>query len=330
MSVVLAGVDGGNSKTIALVARPDGTIVGTGRVDRNGDPHKVGIERAVGVHREALESALAAAGASPHDVLAAALSLAGADWPEDIEALAAAHRAWLPSSRVVNDAIGALRTAVPSGPGVVVVCGTGTATGARGPDGRTWHSSFWQEPQGGHELGVRALQAVYRADLGIDPPTALTSAILEATGEPSVEALLHHATARGMSDRRDPAVLAPVLLDTAAAADPAALAIVTAHGASLGRTAVAAARRVGIPLEHPFPLALTGGVMGHPSPLLPDAIAAAVRAAAPRVVVTRPDLEPAVGALLLAFDAAERPAGADVVDRIRATGRASGQSGSAA
>jgi N-acetylglucosamine kinase-like BadF-type ATPase len=200
----------------------------------------------------------------------------------------------------------------------VVVCGTGTATGARGPRGDTWHSGFWQEPQGGHELGVRALQAIYRAELGIDPPTALTDAILRATGEPSVEAVLHHATWRGVRDRRDPALLAPVLLDIAATGDTEALRIVTAHGASLGRTALAAARRVGIPLDGPFPLALTGGLLRHPSTLLPDAIAAEVRAGAAEVNVLRPRLEPVVGALLLAFDSAGLPVSPETIEALDA------------
>jgi N-acetylglucosamine kinase-like BadF-type ATPase len=315
----LLGVDGGNSKTIALVARPDGTVVGMGRVAGNGDLYKVGLDQAVAVHRTAVEAALAVAGLEAADVGAAVLSLAGADWPEDIADLTAAHEAWLPGARVVNDAIGALRAAVPSGPGVVVVCGTGTATGARGPDGSTWHSSFWQETQGAHELGVRALRAIYRAELGIDPPTALTAAILAATGEPTAESVLHHASARGIANRRDPAALAATLLEVAAAGDAAAGRIVARHGAALARTALAAARRVRIPLETAFPVALTGGVLRHESTVLPDAIAAELRSSAPSLEIVRPDVEPVVGALLLAFDAAAIPATPWVVERIRET-----------
>jgi N-acetylglucosamine kinase-like BadF-type ATPase len=317
--VHLLGVDGGNSKTAALVATPDGTVVGAGRVAGNGDPYNVGIAAAVAKHREAVEAALATAGLRPADVRGAVLSLAGADWPEDIAELTEAHRTWLPGAHVVNDAIGALRSAVPAGPGVVVVCGTGTATGARGPDGSTWHASFWQETQGAHELGVRALRAIYRAELGIDPPTALTGAILAATGEPTVEAVLRHASARGIANRRDPAALAAVLLETADAGDAAARGIVAGHGASLARTALAAARHVGIPLDRAFPVALTGGVLRHPSSVLPDAITAEIHSSAPAAAIVRPDVEPVVGALLLAFDAAGVPTTAWVMDRIRET-----------
>src|SRR4051812_43342854 len=283
---ILLGVDGGNTKTLAVAAAPDGTVLGTGRVARGSDIHAVPIATAIAVHHEAADRALGDRVEEARVV--AGLSLAGADWPEDIAALDAAHGRRWPDRVVVNDAIGALRGAIPSGPGVVVVCGTGTATGARGPARATWHSGFWQEAQGGHELGVRALQAVYRAELGIDPPTALTDAVLAATGERDVETLLHHATGREVVGRRDPAVLAPVLLATADAGDPAAGAIVARHGAALGRMALAAARRVGIGSDDRFDLALAGGVLRAHRGSLRQAIIATVRAEAPAVRLVEP------------------------------------------
>jgi N-acetylglucosamine kinase-like BadF-type ATPase len=339
---LLLGVDGGNTKTVAAVATPDGTIVGTARILRGSDIYAVEPEAAVAIQLEVADRALAAAeaaqagpapaapaapsadepggsrdraGAAPS--VSAAFSLAGADWPEDIALLEGRLGARWPGAVVVNDAIGALRAAIPDGPGVVVVCGTGAATGARGPDGRTWHSSFWQEPQGAHELGVRTLQAIARAELGIDPPTALTERVLAATGEPDVEALLHHMHGRETANRRDPASLAWVLLETAAAGDPAATAIVETHGAELGRTALAAARRTGIDLAGPFALALSGGVLRHPSAGLRQAIASTVRAGAPLAELVGPPPEPVAGAVLLAFDAAGLPASPEIRARIR-------------
>ncbi|MBA2719181.1 MAG: hypothetical protein H0U52_08095 [Chloroflexi bacterium] len=317
---ILLGVDGGNTKTVAVVAGADGTILGAARVLRTSDIYAVPPDVAVAIHHEVSDAALAAAGIrgdGGRASISAAFSLAGADWPEDIELLESRLRPRWPDAVVVNDAIGALRAAVPEGPGVVVVCGTGAATGARGPDGKTWHTSFWQEPQGGTELGERALRAVYRADLGIDPPTALTRRILAATGQPSVESLLHHSSARDVLDRREPAGLAWVVLEAADDGDAAAVAIVAQLGVDLGRTALAAARRVGIAEGVPFGLALTGGVLRHPGGGLRDAIVATVRAAAPRVVVLASAAEPVAGAVLLAFDAAGIASDVAVRERIR-------------
>ena len=309
-------MDGGNSKTIAIAAAPDGTILGTARVDRGSDIHAVSIEAALSVHDEATAGALSGMPVSA-DRVVAAFSLAGADWPEDQALLASRLGERWPHATVVNDAIGALRAAIPSGPGVVVVSGTGTATGARGPDGRTWHSGFWQETQGAHELGVRALQAVYRSALGIDPPTALTERILATTGDPDVESLLHHATGREVVDRRDPAILAPVLLAAADRGDRAAVEIVLRHGAALGRMAVAAARQVGLGPEDPFAVALAGGVLRRHRGRLRDAIARAVAEEAPAARIVDAAMEPVAGALLLAFDAAGIEVDPDILERIR-------------
>lgn len=322
---ILLGVDGGNTKTLAVAATADGEVLGTGRVVRGSDIHAVSVDAAMAVYDEATDEALRFAsdrarrvgGSGRHPAVVAAFSLAGADWPEDVALLTERlSRRWS-QPVVVNDAIGALRAAIPTGPGVVIVCGTGTATGARGADGRIWHSGFWQEVQGGRELGVRTLQAIYRAELGIDPPTALTPAVLAATGEPDVEALLHHATSREVVARRDPGVLAPVLLEVAAGGDRAAIAIVARHGTALGRMAAAAARRVGIASDDPFDVALTGGVLRGDRGRLREAIVDAVAAEAPGSRLVEPALEPVAGALLLAFDAAGIPTGSHVLSRIR-------------
>jgi N-acetylglucosamine kinase-like BadF-type ATPase len=315
---VLLGVDGGNTKSIALVATADGTIVGAGRSLGTADIHAVPVDEAVARLEEAADAALRAADADDGAVRAAGFSLAGADWPEDFEELGTRLAERWPRQVIVNDAIGALRAAIPEGPGVVVVCGTGATTGARGPDGRTWHSSFWQETQGAHELGVEGIRAVIRAELGIIPPTTLSRALLGALGEATVEGALHRLTGRRRKQRGDWASLAPFVLDAAEAGDEAARGIVERHGEALGRLAVGAARRVGI-LGAPFELALGGGVVRHEGSRLREAIVRAVHEAAPEAVVVRPTLEPAVGALLLAFDAAGVAVDGEIDARLRAT-----------
>ena len=322
-SGVLLGIDGGNTKSIALVADPDGSILGAGRTAGSSDLHLVALDVALARLDEAAGAALARAGErlSPPDppkVAAAAVSLAGADWPEDFELVEGPLRERWASVTVANDAIGALRAAVPEGPGVVVVCGTGAATGARGADGRTWHSSFWQLAQGAHELGVQGLHAIVRAELGVGPPTALTAGILGALGEPTVESVLHRITGRATKARREQSSIAPVVLDAAEDGDEVAAAIVRRHGIELGELAAAAARRVGIE-GSPFTLALAGGVLRHRGRILRDALTSVALERSPEARVIQPTLEPAAGALLLAFDAAGIPVTASIARRLRAT-----------
>jgi N-acetylglucosamine kinase-like BadF-type ATPase len=320
---LLIGVDGGNTKTIALVARADGSIVGAARHLGGSDIYAMPPDEAIAAIEATADEALVASagGGETHAavrVSAAAFSLAGADWPEDVALLEGRLAGRWPAAVVVNDAIGALRATIPTGPGVVVVCGTGVATGARGPDGTTWHSSFWQLPLGAHELGRLGLQAVVRSELGIDPPTALTAAVLHAAGEPDVESLLHRTTRREGRDRRLVASLAPAVLDAAEHGDPAAITIVREEGVAIGRTALAGARRVGIG-GVPYGLALAGGVLRHAGEALRATIVATVLSETPLASVVRPTLEPAAGALLLAFDRAGVAVTPAVEERLRST-----------
>jgi N-acetylglucosamine kinase-like BadF-type ATPase len=313
------GVDAGNTKTIALVARPDGTILGAGR-GGCGDIYPAG-EAALGAVDDAVAAALGAAGARPADLLVGAFSMAGADWPEDFALLrdAVGRRGLGRTTVVVNDAMGALRAGSPDGTGVVIACGTGIATGARAPDGRTWHSSFWQEANGAHELGAKTLRAVYRAELGIDPPTALTARVLAHFGQDRVEDVLHLFTARGVRRPTERVGgLARVLLDEADRGDAVARRAVRHQGVLLGDYAAAAARRVGIE-GTPFTLALAGGVFRHPGRELADAVLTRVRATSPDIRPVRSRFEPAVGAVLLALEAAGVTADEALRDRLAAT-----------
>lgn len=311
---LLLGVDGGNTKSVALLAAADGSIVGAGRVEGSTDIHHVPFDVALGRLTEAIEAASRTARTFPRSV---AFGLAGADWPEDIAALEDGLRAPWPNAVVVNDAIGALRAAIPTGPGVVIVCGTGATTAARGEDGTTWHASFWQDTQGGQMLGEAAVRAIARAELGIGPRTMLSDRILAAMGEPSVETLLHRLTGRATKGHREQARLAPIVIAAADDGDAVASRIVRVHGADLGRFAIAAARQVGIDAA-PFTVALAGGVL-RDGRAMRAALTREILDVAPETRIIDAVLEPAAGALLLAFDAAGLRVTPAVEERLRET-----------
>lgn len=183
---------------------------------------------------------------------------------------------------------------------MVIVCGTGAAVGARCRDA-LWHSSFWQEPTGGFELGERALRAVYRAELGLAPSTLLTDTLLEYLGCTSVEALLHQRTARSNRINKQYKGLSRLLLDVAALGDTVALNEVHRTAAILSDYAWVAARKVGLNGE-PFPVVLAGGVMRHESGLLQNAIARYTAKKLPRSACQLTPFEPVVGAIMLALE----------------------------
>jgi len=302
MSYIL-GVDGGNTKTIALVAQLDGRIIGAGRSGCSDLYGATSVEEAIAALEQAVQSALREAGLQSKSLTSAAFSLAGADWPEDFDLLqkAVEQKGFGRTRLVVNDALGALRAGSPDGLGVSVACGTGAAVGARAPDGRFWHSSFWQFHHGSGHLGHKTLEAICRAELGIDPPTKLTAHALEILGQPNVEAVLHSIMAR--KAQTSAKKLTRVLLDEAGHGDLTAKRIVQEHGAALGDYALAAARQVGLE-GAPFTLVLAGGVLCHPSQFLADCLIERVRTKSPEVRTIYSRFEPVVGALFLALEAA--------------------------
>ncbi len=305
------GVDGGNTKTIAVVAAAGEGVLGVGRAGCGDIYGAASPAAALEEIAAAMAGALAAAGVSADALEAAAFSLAGADWPEDFALL----ERELPSRLglaavplVVNDALGALRSGAPDWEGVAVVAGTFNAIGARRADGRLFHIGFWPDGAGGRDLARDGLRAVYRAALDLGPPTALLERALSLYGAADGVDLLHGFTRRGGLQAADQDRLAPVVLETAGDGDPVARSIVAAKGRILGEQARLCAARAGLPLEGTR-VVLTGRVLQHPSPLLADAVMAEL----PGAVAVRHGAPPVLGAVLLAFDRAGRSADADAL-----------------
>ena len=327
MQYVLA-VDGGNTKTIAVVAALDGTVVGAGRggcsdiynaVPNDGLPNPVAAARANAEHT--VMTALRAAHVAPADLAVSVFNMAGVDWPEDAAfwRASATERGFGRTIIAQNDALGVLYAATPNASGVSVVCGTGAATGARSMDGRVWHSSFWQDEfHGSTHLGQKLLFAVYRSALGIEPPTSLTPRVLTFFGVPTVEEVLHlfHNRLRPAPTAVDR--LTPILLDEAHAGDGVARRVVAEHGMGLGNIAAAAARKVGLE-GTPFHLVLAGGVFRHPTTVLEDAIVARVRTTSPEVQPVRSRSEPIVGVVAQALTIAGVAVDQALLNRLTAT-----------
>lgn len=312
MRVVL-GVDGGNTKTTAVVATIQGEVLGVGRSGCSDIYGAGSVEAGTAVLAEAVTAALADAGTISADVAASAFSLAGADWPEDLAVLDEFVRTTLgfADPLVVNDAIGAIRLGSTDWEGISVVCGTGNAVGARHRDGAVFHVGFWPDRIGAYDLGVAALQAVYRDGLGLGPPTVLTARALDLYRQPDAMALLHHLTHRGRPGPEQAVRMAPVLLDVADDGDEAARTIVTEAGRRLGDQARVSAEQVGLALTGST-VVLAGGVLQHPSNLLADAVMARLAGA----VAVRPGIPPVAGAVLVAIDRAGATAERDVAVRL--------------
>jgi N-acetylglucosamine kinase-like BadF-type ATPase len=299
------GVDGGASKTHALVIEESGRALGFGQA--GGSNHQVhGLDPAVREIAIATRSAISEAGLAPEVIEVGCYCLAGADLPEDYALLQKAMEGLDLAQEVVvkNDTMAALRAGLTRAWGVVVVCGTGFNAAGRSPAGKEIilpglgpMSGDWG---GGGDLGQEMIRLVMRAWDGRGKPTLLTKLVLDALQTPSIEVLLSRLYHREIAQHRV-LDLVPLLFEAAEAGDQVAEELIVRMGVEVGVTALALIRRLDLTTED-VEIVLAGSVYKGEGSLLMDTIRRTVHAEAPHARIVRPRYEPVVGAALLALD----------------------------
>jgi N-acetylglucosamine kinase-like BadF-type ATPase len=301
----VVGVDGGATKTHALVIEETGRALGLGERGPS-NYHICGLKTAVGEIEQAAREALDEAHIAPDAVAMGYFCLAGADLPEDFATLTEALSAAGVSQEVIvkNDTMAALRAGLTRSWGVVVICGTGFNAAGRGPDGREVGlpglgviSGDWG---GGGELSQEVIRAVMRAWDGRGKPTLLTTLVLEALDAPSEEDLLMRLHHEEIKDR-DLHILVPILFEAAAAGDEVAGELIILMATEVGITANTLIRRLSLEKED-VEVALGGSVFKGKGPLLLDTIIQVIHKKVPRARIVLPRYEPVCGAALLALE----------------------------
>jgi N-acetylglucosamine kinase-like BadF-type ATPase len=140
-----------------------------------------------------------------------------------------------------------------------------------------------------------------RGEDGRGQPTILTHLVLTKLGFPTVEAMMRAHTT-GKISHADYFSLCPIVFDAAVQGDAVACEIIEKQGRILAEYATALIRRFDM-RDVVFDVVLAGGVFRGRGPLLVDTITQAVHRIAPSANIVRAKFEPAVGALLLAYDA---------------------------
>lgn len=269
---LLIGIDGGGSKTVALLARAVNEsssaqgpwqLLGTGEAGSS-NLHSAGPSAALAALDQAVARAFASAGMARQPADAACLGLAGAGRPEDQNVIHTwAKKVHLAGTvEVVSDVSLLIAAGTPDGWGLALVAGTGSCAWGQTADGRAARAGGWGYLLGdegsGYALVIAALQAVARAADGRGPDTCLTQAFLHEFGVGQPQQLIT-ALHRDQWDRTRLASLAPIVLE-AAGSDPVAAAIRRSAACVLAETAVAAAHQLGWREQH-VPMALAGGVL---------------------------------------------------------------------
>ena len=304
-AAVLA-IDGGNSKTDVALVGWDGRVLATLR-GPGASQEGYGVDGAMRRLGELILAVAGKAGIDPSGVIASHVSacLAGADLPEEEEALTAAllARGWSQTAVAVNDTFAVLRGGVDEPWGVAVTCGAGINCVAVAPSGAVARYLALGTLTGDWGGGLGLTQAVmWHAMRGWDgrgPATALGAAAAEHFGLPSIRDVAVAVHKRDLSEA-DLHRLTSVLFTVAAQGDQVARSLVDRQAAEICVMAAAAMRQLSM-APAGVPVVLGGGLLESRDPLL-SAVGRHLAEAAPGATARVLDVPPVAGAALLGLD----------------------------
>jgi N-acetylglucosamine kinase-like BadF-type ATPase len=302
---LLLAVDGGGTKTQALVTDLQGKVLARG-LGPSSNVHNVGLEQSCRAVTTAIDGALlqvigvrsTRGGQSWRGapIAAACFGLAGVDAPEDEAEIARWVRQQTITDRflVVNDAELVLAGGTPDGWGVALISGTGSVCLGRAAEGRTVRVGGWGPLLGdegsGYEIASHALRAVTRSVDGREQAPGLVKAVLRhwSLGDPiSLIRFVHAPT----TTATEIAGLAPIVVEQAQHGDAVARDILERAARELAQQVQTVIER--LKLTRP-PLALAGGMLRG---ALREAVVRQIGAAIASITYVS---DPPLGAVVLA------------------------------
>ncbi len=301
---IYLGIDGGGSKTSCLIGDETSVLgAGTGAAS---NVVRVGEAQARESLTTAIRQACRVANIEPSQIGSVCVGLAGAARPEISELVRGMVSEVISGEikpaeiRIVGDMVIALEAAFGSGPGVIVIAGTGSIAYGRNAEGQTARAGGWgfaiSDEGSGHWIGRTAVAAAFGAwdeNPGQDVP--LIEILLKSWHLETIEQLVPAANATPPPDF---AALFPSVLLLADSGDRVALVTLTQAGTHLAHLAGTLIRRL-FPNSTDVPVAMSGGVFGN-SALVRQVFYNTLGSAHPNATLNPNVVDPVRGALQLA------------------------------
>lgn len=289
---ILAGIDGGGTKTKVVCTTLTGEPVGEkrfGAFNRN----SIGRERF-----SALLDEITAWLKTLGNCRGICIGSAGVSNPEVEELTAQAMaRAGITNWKLVGDQVIALAGALEGAPGIAIIAGTGSICFGKNAVGTQARAGGWGHLIGdegsGYALGRDGLAAVARAWDGWGEETALTGLLaegLELDTQKRIIAYIYDG------DKSRVAALSPLVEKAAAMGDKVCLEILKKNAKDMTGLVSAVAKR--LEMEAPQ-VAMLGGMLEHET-LLRQAFEKEMAVRCPGMRCTPPKRDAAAGAVMLA------------------------------
>jgi len=299
----IAGVDGGASKTVALIADENGRILGEGRAGSS-NYHNVGVQVASLAVKNALKQAKSNAGVIEKPDICV-VALAGIDSEQDMKTAShfVKNARIAKTSIVIHDSVAAIYATTRGRPGIVVNSGTGSFAAGINGKGTYARAGGWGYIVGdegsAYDIGLQAIKMTFRSFDGREEETKLTEILKRRFRVKQVDDLISQIYRNGLTVEQIAAV-APMVI-TSARKDMISRKILNEAGTQLGELVCAVAVRLNMTGVE-FPVAAVGGNFKSGGYLI-RALKSKVRRCCPKARVIQVHVEPAQGSLSLAVEA---------------------------
>ena len=317
------GIDGGGTKTQAVILDASGRLVGTG-VSGSSNFGYIGVEQTIQNIGEAVTIAANDAGVSSESFASAFLGLAGVVSRADRDivtgigkTLKLAPDAFL---GVDHDCRVALAGGLGGASGIVQIIGTGTSCFGMNANGERWMAGGWgsliADEGGGYWMGVQAMKAATEAYDTRGKPTLLKQAVLDSLGISEIGQIMHRVYTQQISVA-ETAALGRLVIETAREGDQVALAIINAGMKEVARCVEAVANYLAFPQDS-LRLTCVGGIT-QAGDIVMQSLTAAVHQRIPDCQIETPRFTPAIGAGLLAIQQHQGKLSSTVIKHLNAS-----------
>lgn len=300
------GIDGGGTKTLALLVGMDGAVLAESTTGPT-QLQSIGIPHAARTLFELIYECCGKVQCPPESLQSVVLGIAGGGRPSDraelVSALLASglkKRFPLKNVNVETDARIALEAAFAGGPGIVVIAGTGSIALYRTEEGKLLRAGGWGNILGdegsGYAVSRDALNAVLRQHDGRGEKTVLTKKAFEHFGLSSIDDLVQ----RVYHEHADIASFTPRVFDAVVERDRVAHMIIVKNSNDLGE--LVRILMMQIRPKKKLPVSLMGGLLESDN-VYSKMVREKILHSLPQVVIQRPKFPAAFGAAIIGLNA---------------------------
>ncbi|GAF63745.1 hypothetical protein BTS2_0636 [Bacillus sp. TS-2] len=303
------GIDGGGTKTIAILVSSTGEIVAQA-TGGTSNPNAIGIDEAKNEILKLVLSLSIQNQKAYKNVVSVFAGLSGIESPKYKEEMKQILQNQLPEIAVTidNDAVIALFSGTFGEPGVVQISGTGSVTYGLDSKGNRHRVGGWGyligDEGSGYAIGRAGLHAAFLEKDNRGPSTEISNLLLEYFQVKQVDSMI--PLIYGEKARTTIASLSKIVMLAADHSDQVALEIIKYQSQQLGEQITALIQVSTFQLEGKIPVVLTGGVMNRSDLLLNDIVKTLKDHGINQVEVTVPKLPPVAGAVIAAFQAVNK------------------------